>query len=77
MVSIDGYGAGPNQDLENPIGVGGVALMEWFFSTRTWRHMLGQDDGETGVDNDIAAQGETVKSVAGDRATHVFLRKRA
>ena len=56
-VSIDGYGAGPSQDLENPIGVGGVALMEWFFATRTWQHMHGQDGGETGVDNDIAAQG--------------------
>ncbi len=33
-VSIDGFGAGPDQDLENPIGQGGVALMEWFFNTR-------------------------------------------
>jgi dihydrofolate reductase len=56
-VSIDGYGAGANQDLQNPIGVGGVALMEWFFPTRTWQHMHGNDGGETGIDDDIAAQG--------------------
>ena len=56
-VSIDGYGAGPNQDLQNPIGVGGMALMDWFFPTRTWRHMQGFEAGETGVDDDIAAEG--------------------
>jgi len=56
-VSIDGFGAGPNQDLDNPIGVGGVALMDWFFPTRTWQHMHGHEGGETGVDDEIAAQG--------------------
>lgn len=56
-ISLDGYGAGPRQDLEHPLGVGGPELMEWFFHTRVWREMHGQDDGETGVDNDIAAQG--------------------
>ena len=57
-VSIDGYGAGPDQDLDNPIGIGGLELMEWFFSTRTWRRMHGQGDaGETGVDDAIAARG--------------------
>ena len=56
-VSIDGFGAGPNQDLENPIGVGGVALMDWFFPTRTWQHMHGNEGGEMGIDNDMAAQG--------------------
>jgi dihydrofolate reductase len=56
-ISIDGYGAGPSQDLQNPLGVGGVALMEWFFPTRTWQQMHGNDGGETGVDDDIAAQG--------------------
>jgi len=53
-VSIDGYGAGTNQDLEHPLGVGGVDLMEWFFHTRVWRAMRGQDGGETGIDNGIA-----------------------
>lgn len=56
-ISIDGYGAGPGQDLQNPLGIRGPELMEWFFPTRLWRTMHGNDDGETGVDNDIAAQG--------------------
>ena len=56
-ISIDGYGAGPNQDLQNPLGVRGPELMEWFFHTRLWRRMHGHDDGETGVDNGIAEQG--------------------
>src|SRR5438477_309009 len=55
-VSIDGYGAGPNQDLQNPLGVGGPELMEWFFHTRVWRNMHGQGEGETGIDNGIAEQ---------------------
>jgi dihydrofolate reductase len=56
-VSIDGFGAGPNQDLQHPIGVGGLALMEWFFETRTWKHMHGLEGGETGIDDDLAAEG--------------------
>ena len=56
-VSIDGFGAGTDQDLEHPIGVRGLALMEWFFPTRTWQHMHGHEGGETGVDDAIAAQG--------------------
>src|SRR5476649_2490070 len=56
-VSLDGYGAGPNQDLQNPLGVRGPELMEWFFHSRFWRKMHGQDGGETGVDNGIAEQG--------------------
>ncbi|KZC15986.1 deaminase [Rhodanobacter sp. FW510-R12] len=56
-LSIDGYGAGPDQDLEHPLGVGGPQLMEWFFPTRLWRRMQGEDSGESGVDNDLAEQG--------------------
>jgi dihydrofolate reductase len=56
-LSLDGYGAGPDQDLQNPLGVNGPELMEWFFQTRVWRRMHGQADGETGVDNDMAALG--------------------
>jgi dihydrofolate reductase len=56
-VSIDGFGAGPNQDLANPLGVGGVALHEWAFATRTFRKMFGQEGGSEGVDNDFAARG--------------------
>jgi dihydrofolate reductase len=55
-ISIDGYSAGPNQDLQNPLGVHGPELMEWFFHTRVWRQMHGLPDGETGIDNDIAEQ---------------------
>jgi len=56
-ISIDGYGAGPNQSLEHPLGVRGPDLMAWFMHTRVWRKMQGHDDGETGVDNEIAEQG--------------------
>jgi dihydrofolate reductase len=56
-LSIDGYGAGPNQDLQNPLGVRGPELMEWFFHSRFWRTMHGGEGGETGVDNEIAERG--------------------
>jgi dihydrofolate reductase len=56
-VSIDGYGAGPSQDLQNPLGVNGPELMDWLFHTSVWARMQGQKGGETGVDNEIAEQG--------------------
>jgi dihydrofolate reductase len=56
-ISIDGYGAGPNQDLQNPLGLRGPELMEWFFHTRSWRSMHGLEGGDTGVDHGIALQG--------------------
>ena len=56
-VSTDGYAAGPDQSLENPLGVRGLELMEWFLPTREWRSAHGHADGETGVDNDMAEQG--------------------
>ena len=56
-ISIDGFGAGPSQDEENPLGLRGPELMEWFFPTRVWREVQGLDGGETGVDNEIAARG--------------------
>jgi dihydrofolate reductase len=63
-VSLDGYGAGPNQDLENPMGVGGMALHEWVFKTRTFQQMHGMveneggaNGGTTGVDDGFAARG--------------------
>src|ERR1700739_741649 len=57
-VSIDGFAAGPHQNLENPLGVRGLELMEWFFSTEIWRSMHGTSgEGETGTDNAIAARG--------------------
>ncbi len=56
-VSIDGFGAGPNQDLQNPLGVGGPEIFDWFFHTRTFQKMHGTGEGEAGVDEDLAAQG--------------------
>ncbi len=56
-LSIDGFGAGPSQDLQNPLGVHGPELMEWFFQTRAWRRMHGEADGETGTDNEMAELG--------------------
>ena len=56
-ISIDGYGAGPDQDLQNPLGLHGPELMEWFLQTQVWRKIHGQDGGESGVDDGIAAQG--------------------
>ncbi len=56
-VSIDGYGCGPSQDRDHPLGVGGLALHEWVFRTRTFRRMVGEEGGETGIDDDFAARG--------------------
>jgi len=57
-VSADGFGAGPNQSLENPLGVGGEELHQWFFPTKTFQQkVLGKSDGTTGVDNDFAENG--------------------
>jgi dihydrofolate reductase len=56
-ISVDGFGAGADQSLENPLGVGGKALHGWAFTTRTFRQMFGQDGGETGVDDRFAARG--------------------
>ena len=57
-ISIDGFGAGPHQSLEHPLGVGFMAAQEWVFATRTFqRRVLGADGGETGVDDGFAARG--------------------
>jgi dihydrofolate reductase len=56
-ISIDGFGAGPNQSLEKPIGEGGMQLHEWFLPTRTFQQMHGNGTGTTGVDEDFAARG--------------------
>ena len=56
-VSLDGYGAGPSQDLENPLGVNGDQLMDWFFATRVWQQMHKLGEGESGVDNEMAELG--------------------
>ena len=56
-ISIDGYAAGPDQDLDNPLGVGGTNLHQWFIPTRTFQTIHGAGDGTTGVDDDFAARG--------------------
>jgi len=53
-ISIDGYGAGPGQDLDHPLGIGGPELFDWFFHTRTWQAMQGNPGGETDVDDAFA-----------------------
>jgi dihydrofolate reductase len=55
-VSIDGFGAGPRQDLQNPLGVRGFELHAWFRPTELFRKMQSQSGGTTGIDNEIAAQ---------------------
>jgi dihydrofolate reductase len=56
-ISLDGFGAGAHQDLNNPLGIGGTALHEWAFATRTFRQMFGNEGGTTGIDDDFAARG--------------------
>jgi dihydrofolate reductase len=56
-VSLDGFGAGTDQNLEFPLGVRGPELMEWFFPTRVFQRMYGSGDGETGIDNGFAERG--------------------
>lgn len=56
-ISLDGYGAGPNQDLKNPQGVGGLALHEWAFATQTFRKLFGSKGGTAGVDDEFIKRG--------------------
>ena len=53
-VSLDGFGAGTAQSVEQPLGLRGAELFQWFFPTRTFRQMLGKEDGETGLDDQFA-----------------------
>jgi len=56
-VSIDGFGAGPGQDLANPLGRGGLTLHDWAFTTKTFRNLFGGEGGASGIDDDFAARG--------------------
>ncbi len=57
-ISLDGYGAGPNQSVAHPLGVGGASLHEWAFATRTFqKHVLGADGGASDTDDSFAARG--------------------
>ena len=53
-VSLDGFGAAPNQDLQNPFGVGGMELTNWMFKTRMFHEMIGQEGGTTDTDDHFA-----------------------
>lgn len=57
-VSLDGFGAGPDQSLDNPLGVDATRLHEWVFQTQLGRAMIGAEGGDTGVDNEFFAAGE-------------------
>lgn len=57
-ISLDGYGAGPEQSADEPLGIGGEALHEWVVGTRAWRAMHGMDGGDEGIDNDVTAAGQ-------------------
>jgi dihydrofolate reductase len=56
-ISLDGYGAGPYQSRDNPLGVGGESLHEWIFPTRVWHQMTGEDGGDEGLDDEFFARG--------------------
>lgn len=56
-ISLDGFGAGPNQSLDNPLGVGGAGLHGWAMKTKTFRQMFGKEGGSTGTDDDFATRG--------------------
>lgn len=58
-LSLDGFSAGPNQSLENPLGVHGLEMMAWMLETRTWKQMHGLGGGETGVDDQMAERSMT------------------
>ena len=52
-ISLDGFGAGPRQDIEHPLGVRGTELQSWFFETQIFKKMHGQSGGSHGIDNDL------------------------
>ena len=56
-ISIDGFGAGPDQSLDNPLGIGGEGLHQWFVPTKTFKKNMGEEGGTTGIDNDFASRG--------------------
>lgn len=56
-VSLDGYGAGPRQSVQDPLGVGGTELHHWAFATRTFRALHGGEGGSTGIDDELARRG--------------------
>ena len=64
-ISLDGFGAGSAQDMQNPLGVGGTSLDGWVFSTRTFQKiLLDRDARASGVDDDFAAALEPAQKAA-------------
>jgi dihydrofolate reductase len=66
-VSLDGYVAGPDADLENPLGQGGEQLHEWVFATQAWQEAHGHQGGEHNVDSELVAKlvGEASATIMG------------
>jgi dihydrofolate reductase len=58
-ISLDGYGAGPGQDADSPLGLGGLSLHDWIWTTRTFRQLVGQEGGTTDVDDGFVARSFT------------------
>ena len=59
-ISLDGYGAGPDQTLDDPLGVGGERVHDWFVATKTFRTMYGDGNGDEGLNDEFAARGTNV-----------------
>ncbi|MDQ4091529.1 MAG: dihydrofolate reductase family protein [Actinomycetota bacterium] len=57
-VSLDGYAAGPDQSIDDPLGVGGTRLHDWAFATRAFRRIHGMEGGDEGIDDDFIARGD-------------------
>jgi dihydrofolate reductase len=55
-ISLDGFGAGLNQNLENPLGIRGMELHQWAFATKMFKTMIGASGGEEGIDNDVMSK---------------------
>ena len=71
-ISIDGFGAGPDQSLAHPLGVGGEALHDWIFPTRTLqKNLFGRDGGESGEDDNFASRGIRKHWCMDSRQEHV------
>jgi hypothetical protein len=60
-ISLDGYGAGPTQSMENPLGVGGEELHDWLVNTRTFKRLQGREDGDTEVVSLLRSDGTRVR----------------
>ncbi len=56
-ISLDGFGAGAHQSLENPLGMGGSSLHQWLVGTRTFQRTFGNEGGTTDINDDMAARG--------------------